>query len=300
MAMGVAARVLIDCEAGPAGWGHVGRMVGLASALKELGASVRMAVNGDSGGLAERAPVPVIGPEDVSEKAWDLYVRDHASPISLAEAARLRDRGHLCLVDDDGPGRTHADVLIGPPTSRWQPKGERHLLDGPEHALVRPEFRAPSPRHDGHVLVTFGGIDPLRMTESVVSVIAPLRRVRSFMAASGSSSLADPTDVPAALRGAALVICSFGQTVIEAATMGVPTLYMTWPHQRQEDARHFETYGVGRYLGPAEHIANVDLPRWVVESTEAAAWQAMSSATSYFDGRGPERCARALMGVVGG
>ncbi len=299
----------IMTEAGPdIGFGHLGRMVALHQELTRRGHHVEVSCPGLSEADAERFGVRgslVASKEVVGEVDW--MVVDYQQPCGVEEGGRLASGNRVCLVDDPGPYRQHASLVVDPPTAADWPPAVGRRLSGCAHVLLRAEFRRsrPRPERDGDVLVTLGGSDPAGLSAPVSAAL----EARSFRVVAvrgpgfrvplvGSFEVVEHQDDMAALyAGRALSVCGFGQSLFEAAVMGVPAVYVAWSHEQVEDAAHFERLGWARFAGRAD---DPDTPDRVVELVEeivgdAARWQAMSTAgRSAVDGKGTCRVVDAL------
>jgi hypothetical protein len=216
-----------------------------------------------------------VGAEDGSAP---VAVIDRASTTSAAEVARRQAGGQrVCLIDDPGPGRSVADLVVDPPTGvSWPPAGGRRLAGFP-HVLLRREVREAAgqggeedgpalpgasgrgtnavvatraPRRSADVLLSLGGSDPEGLTPvlagalmsagvAVVSVMGPgYRGPRP-----PGRVLESPAAWPCALAQARLLVARFGHTLLEAAHLGTPALALAMDERALTDATAFALHG---------------------------------------------------------
>lgn len=299
--------VLVLTEGGPrTGLGHVGRCLAI---WEELGGRATFALEGGGGTelLAARSLVPA--PCDTPAPVV-LIDRRASTPPALV--ARLHAEGRrVCLLDDPGPGRAHADLVIDPPTGRcWPPAGGPRLA-GFEHVLLRAEIRAAahSPRPGVEVLLAMGGADPEGLTPSLaralgaagvsaLTVLGPAYRGP----APGGEVLGSPEEWPAALAGARLLVGRFGHTLLEAAHMGTPALAVATGADAWADARAFAAHGTSaavRVRGPGDARAVAEQALALLADGPRLAAMA-ARGRELVDGHGAGRVAAALRELADG
>jgi len=299
--------VLVLTEGGPrTGLGHVGRCLAIWEALEGRAA---FALEGSGGTelLAARGLAPA--PVDIQAP---VALIDRRAPTPTALVARLHAAGRrVCLLDDPGPGRAHADLVVDPPTGRrWPPAGERRLA-GFEHALLRAEIRAAarSPRPGVEVLLAMGGADPEGLTPALarglgaagVSVLTALGPAYRGPAPAGEV-LGSPEEWPAALAGARLLVGRFGHTLLEAAHLGTPALAVATSADAWADAQAFAAHGTSaavRVHGPGDARAVAEQAlALLADGSRLAAMAARGR--ELVDGRGAGRVATALLELADG
>lgn len=192
--------LLVRADAGGLlGTGHVMRMLALAQAWQDRGGKVLWAYARCPAPLAQRLAQECVEvhewttcePGDDDDAKWtralasrygvQVLVLDNYH-FSSAYQQQVRDEAWtLVCVDDYGHCELwHADVILNqnPPARRPDVSqlsgGDRvRLLWGEHFALLRREFRLaalkPVPEAtQGHLLITFGGVDPLGATQRVL------------------------------------------------------------------------------------------------------------------------------------
>ncbi|MCB2186166.1 MAG: hypothetical protein KQJ78_07095 [Deltaproteobacteria bacterium] len=219
----------------------------------------------DAAGLAwEAAPLAEgparLAPWRAAGERW--CVVDHRAAAWPHLAALQAQGWQVAVLDQLGGKPVICQVLVNPSLPPpWLcydfPQGEPRLCLGPAYALLRPEFRAwrgrpPEPRRaPPRVLVTLGGVDRTGATLRVVEALAGLgpgvakevilgagfahQAALDRLAAGrapGFSFHRAVTDLARRLARADLVISAGGNTLYEAAALGVPALVL-WedPHE---------------------------------------------------------------------
>ena len=308
-------RVGIVTEAGPTiGFGHLGRMVSLHQELWRRGHHVVVdcpGLNEDDAGRFGVGGSLATSVEDTVDLDWTVV--DRRRPCTVEQGLLLAAGSRVCLVDDTGPFRPQASLVVDPPTAaHWPPAGGRRL-SGCAHVLVRDEFRraSPDPDRGGSVLVTMGGSDPAGLTAPVGGAL--VARSHRVVAVRGPGFgdrpdgpfevVGHPDDMASLYPGRSLSVCGFGHSLFEAAVMGVPAVYVAWSDGQIEDAAHFEQLGWARSAGRADDPTAPDRVVALVEEVlgDAGRWQAMSAAgRAAVDGRGPHRVVDAMEELLGG
>ncbi len=289
------AQILISVDGGPqSGYGHVGRCLAL---WDELGGACVFAVSepGVAGYLHERGVALAAG----TDAPASVIVFDHARSVDAEEVLRRQRAGsRVVLVDDAGPGRALADVVVDPPTGPyWPPSGGRRLA-GFEHALLRRDIRAASPMGGVGVLVSLGGSDPTRLTPRVIDALETAGL--SAQAALGPgyigpapARVAAPADWPLALAGARLLVTRFGHTLLEAAHLGVPAVALAVDERDRAEAQAFAAHGSARWLESEDSAGLVALVAELLDD-DAARVEMSRRGRNLVDGLGARRVAGVL------
>jgi hypothetical protein len=248
------------------------------------------------------------------DRAAPIAVLDRAAPAAVAEVSALQAEGRrVALLDDLGPARMVADMVIDPPTAAaWPPAGGIRL-SGFEHVLLRREVRAARSVHGARsgVLVAMGGSDPEGLTPllaqglngagiDVAVALGPGYRgasptERGAFPTGGSTRVLRDAFVPA-LAGADLLVTGYGHTLLEAAHLGVPAIAAVYRPDQLEHARVFSAAGtaVALDLTVRSHVAELVglVGRLLGEPGLLAGMSKRGQAL--VDGLGARRIARAL------
>jgi spore coat polysaccharide biosynthesis predicted glycosyltransferase SpsG len=211
----------------------------------------------------------------------------------------------VCLLDDPGPGRADADLVVDPPTGcAWPPAGGGRLA-GFKHALLRAEIRAATrhPRPGADVLLNMGGADPEGLTPALAHALRT-RGVAALTALGPSYRGPMPTGAvlgsaeewPAALAGARLLVGRFGHTLLEAAHLGTPALAVATTEETWAEAQAFAAHGTSEAVhvrGPGDTPAVTELVLALL--ADPARLETMGArGRELVDGRGAVRVAAAL------
>ncbi len=235
------------------GSGHVRRAIHL---LDEIPQATLFLAEADARVLSlltESARGRVI--DEIDASLWDLVVLDRFS-VAADELPLYADARAVVGIDVGGPGREMCDYVID-----TLPRLDSSPANVSDRALLRlPALTAPGDRAPGSVLVTYGGEDPARLTETTVdallgagvppdriTVIVPTMRavaslppgLRRFK---GLPSLRD------VLRANEWVFTSFGMTAWEAANSGcrIVTVAPTPYHDRLAAQERFVRIDPGK------------------------------------------------------
>jgi spore coat polysaccharide biosynthesis predicted glycosyltransferase SpsG len=282
------------------GFGHLGRCLAIAEVLGDRAAfSVS---DPDALGFLRARGARTDGSPDAP-----VALIDRRAPTAEATVQALRDSGRrVALLDDRGPGRMIADVVIDPPTAAgWPPAGGRRL-EGFEHALVRREVVAA--RNDGAgaaggtVLLGIGGSDPAGLTVPLAAALAGFHLevacgpgYRGERPAHGRL-LGSPAEWIEAVARAALVVCGFGHSLLEAACLGVPAIAVVFLPEHVDHARAFAAAGTAVTIEMTDGARGADFAALVAELlADPDRLDAMGArGRELVDGRGAERVAVAL------
>lgn len=281
------------------GFGHLGRCLAIAEVLGDRAAfSVSdpdaLAFLRARGARTDGTP----------EAPVALIDRREPTPEATVQALRAAGR-RVALLDDRGGGRMLADVVIDPPTAAgWPPAGGLRL-DGFQHALVRREVlaaRAEVAAGAQTVALGIGGSDPAGLTVPLAAALADFDLevacgpgYRGERPAHGRL-LGSPADWIGAVARAALVVCGFGHSLLEAACLGVPAVAVVFLPEHVEHARAFADAGTTVTIEMTGGARPAELAALVGELlADPGRLEAMGArGRELVDGRGAERVAVAL------
>ena len=248
--------VLLRASSGPkVGMGHVMRCRSIAQEVVERGGAVLLVVDDEESAAAlGNEPFDVVTaarrPDWTSEPARGAWLDGFVD--WTPELERLAAAGTPAfLVENRGPAREHCDRLVYPALhyepDEWDERhGDRILAGAPWIPLAR-EIRGlhqrPASERDVDLLVTFGGSDPLELTEKVLSELDVSRlsvvvAIGPHMAARRDAIralVAGQPNVRVLLPGMPLgrwmtrsrfALTAVGTTLYELAYLGVPALVL--------------------------------------------------------------------------
>jgi spore coat polysaccharide biosynthesis predicted glycosyltransferase SpsG/CMP-N-acetylneuraminic acid synthetase len=179
-------------------------------------------------------------------------------------------------LEDIGGGLVHADCVINA-LYRDVSNGSNHFA-GADYFVLREEFDDPEvrlPPTAEHVLVTFGGSDPQRLSLLACRAVADdtdreYRLVvgpgwdawaeleRTVAECSNVEVLADVDDMGSRMGWADLAVASGGRTAYELAATGTPTLVIAQNRREHERMHDLGERGVVEYLGRAGSISKTE------------------------------------------
>lgn len=266
------------------------------------------------------------------EAGWDWVIVDHYGLDAGWEQLAL-GRCRQLLALDDLANRPHvAHLLLDSgfhvnAAARYVdllPSSSR-LLAGPKYALLRPEFAAQRqqglsrPPEVSRLLISFGGVDRLGITATVLSALAgrDMRGLQVDCVVNGSFARLDEiqqlasghawlslhygtSDMAGLMATADIFIGAGGGTTWERCCLGLPAIVLALADNQQPGATSLAEAGVQLYLGrvdefhPARLLSALD-----VLQHNHCLWQSMAQlASRLVDGRGAERVAALLVPLV--
>lgn len=287
------------------GLGHLLRGVALAEAARVHGLTTSFVVTEDpvaEATLDARAEVHLA--VQATDRSW---LDDLGPDVALVVdgehlhdlVALAHERGaRVAVVDDAGGEHPAADVVVcadqAGPSGPAPPRPVR--LFGPDHALVRAEFRAhrgdcaPAP---AEVLAIVGGTDPGDHLGRVTAAAAarlpttPVRPLREAVAEHGG-------EVAAALAAAGAAVSAAGTSAWELLCLGVPAALVVVADDQRLPAALIDAARAAVVLGPVEEalaggLAGLEALLDPVERDRLSA-----AGRALVDGRGPERVVEVL------
>lgn len=282
-------KVQLLYDAGPGiGLGHCRRMSVLAAALRRQGAEVDLTVLGNPGSAA--ADVVVV----------DAYTMD-ANRSEFASGA-------VAAIDDLGR-RLDVDLIVRPAPTPGPASGDiAQVLSGFDYALVDPGCGPAGPAEPYDALVSFGATDVAGLGAAVAEAVADRRPGICVAHAPGPWSVrADPDHVvvleaPAGLmchlRRARVVICSGGVTMVESMVAGRPTIVRPTAGNQMPAASAVAAAGAALVLAAEEGVPAIVEAAVSLMGDPSRQLEFSSSAGTLIDGRGPDRVAEAIVGLV--
>jgi spore coat polysaccharide biosynthesis predicted glycosyltransferase SpsG len=260
--------ILVLADGGSIGYGHLNRTVTIARALRLIGrAPLFQSANAESMDFVAAAGFPchrvgsLLDFDRDGPAAAKLILVD-SYDVSMAWLERRRAQGYRIAMVEDGCrlARYAAEIVIDacPGSDRlpYVGDGATRFLLGPAYFPLRDTLLTPPSavaRQD--VLVTFGGSDPDDVSARIVGAVReaadrPPCRVllgpgyRGTIKPGRSAGLeivSDPRDIGACFASAVVAISGAGQTALELAYFGVPSVLM-----RLSDDQRFMAEGLAR------------------------------------------------------
>jgi UDP-2,4-diacetamido-2,4,6-trideoxy-beta-L-altropyranose hydrolase len=308
--------VVIRADASVAsGHGHVMRCLTLAEELRAQGSAVRFICREQPGDLC--AVIEALGFEvaqlhgalgswhndaaqtlavmNASQSIADWIIVDHYELDARWEAF-LAPATHGLMVIDDLANRPHCcDLLLD---QNYFPEAARRyeaLLPrwckcflGPEHVLLRREFRAAGPRPVGErprrLLIFFGGGDPTGQSGTALAAALEFDPTLPMDVIIGSNNpraadlesayghqpnvhlLRHTNDMARLMAQASLCLGAGGIATYERLHMGLPSIVVATADNQHEPLAALDALGCIEYLGDATHVSVADwvgaLRRW--------------------------------------
>ena len=334
---GVGAGHLMRCLALVEAWRERGGAVdvvvpdtlpaGLATRIGEVGASISRAPSDprDGGWLAATA--------EAGDATWLVVDGYRFGADYLRDAARS-GRPVLAIDDDARHGSYPVTAVLNQNlharAEDYAGKTDARLLLGPEHALIRSEFRGwgewkrSIPARAKNILVTLGGADPGGHTDKVIEASRVLRarspevdlQVRVIVGAAnprldtlrttiegsvGIEILSDVRDMGALMRWCDLAISASGSTVWELALFRTPMLLATASIAEEPVAASLKAAGAAMYLGrlaDLEVAALADAIAGVVADHDLRS-RLSRVAAGLVDGAGAGRVVDQMLAILG-
>jgi spore coat polysaccharide biosynthesis predicted glycosyltransferase SpsG len=302
---------VVVADGGPeSGLGHVARSSALAVALGRLGVGVRCLALGADGPL-QRDGVswdPIARLDDVPLADASVLVLD-SYRLGEGDVAGLPAAVPLVVLQEHLPPPSRAALIV---SAGAEPDGDPRRLAGLEYVSLRPAFWSAPPRDIAervrHILVTTGGGDPVPGLGAQLAAAAhdalPEAEVTLVRGPFGFPGPPPPgvelLDAPASLHGPLLAtdlaVTAGGQTLLEAAALGTPSIAVVAAENQRQQALRLAELGAARVLElPADELA-VLLRRLDASADERRELARRSQAA--VDGRGAERVAGRIAALI--
>tara|TARA_X000000368_G_scaffold50997_1_gene36441 strand:+ start:2193 stop:3065 length:873 start_codon:yes stop_codon:yes gene_type:complete len=159
-------------------------------------------------------------------------------------------------IEDLGEGAQYADVVINALYSKIE--GLDNQFVGPKYTILREEFIKNKDlvdyKKNDTVLVSFGGVDPKNISESIFNEISktnlPFKIIQPpfrSLNIDNKNILRPPIEMAKTISKAKLVVSSMGRTVFESASLGIPIVSIA---QNKRETEHIKQYlNYINYLG---------------------------------------------------
>ncbi len=268
------------------GLGHIHRCLTLASHLVDHELTFFVDADSDLGAqkiehsnYIVRRPRTDDWVEDVIALRPDLVINDRLD-TDAHDIQRLKASGAAVInFEDLGSGTLYADRVINamyPPVEHATGFAiEERMVYGPAFFCARDEFRLIQPKEKPDtikkILITFGGTDPSRLTEKVLTAIAPICMQHDIRLTvvlgigvddeeaynswnEHAEIYCDVRNMAELMHEADLVFTSAGRTLFEIAAVGVPGIVLAQnsrelTHSITENGHGLINLGLGKNVG---------------------------------------------------
>ena len=318
--------------------GHVVRCLWLASALRETYRnSVTFCMDQDEIGISAVQsrgwPVIRVAAEELGVDG-DAVIIDLPEGVSAEAVCSLRQRNPRSLVvlmHGTCTGRIEADLIVSPTErlpdpSSWQGfRGQRY--EGPAYAILDPAFarvprRSSSVVREPRILVSMGGSDPYGLTLQALRALDGMedsdKEAFRVTVAIGPAFLHEE-ELRVWLTGARrqyecrrgdslldlmvnsdIALVSFGTTVYELASAGLPALALSITEDHAQSAEVFAQGGSLMHLGLFSSISPAQIQSAVRELTnhQQLRLEMAQRGQALVDGKGAERVAKLLVAQI--
>lgn len=230
-------------------------------------------------------------PEAATPRKCDLLLIDRGNTLPEDILYLHEYAGRVISFEDLGLGRAYTNLTIN---ALLPPSSLSNVLSGPDYAILRPEFYS-LPRYKTRhspqfVLIMFGGTDAKQLTPWVSNIVKRLGYTPMVHEGPG---------VAEAMHHADLLICGAGQTVHEAARVGVPTIALA-ATQREASHGHLGDLFGNIFMGLAATVTEDHLFETIamVMTDQPLRVELSNRSQSIIDGKGTERVVWHIEGVL--
>lgn len=297
------AHVAAMADAHPrAGLGHLSRSSAVAAALRRLDVSTRALALGADGPL-ERYGISWIAapPGDAAiDQIVEAVTIVDSYAISATGFARLSDRSRVVALHDHGPRPRGPALLVA---AGYTGSAEDGVLAGMQYVCLGPDYWSTPPPEQPtaveRVLVTTGAGDVLDLRKQLATAVrralpeADIRLIgdpTSDASGPATTLLKPMASLLDELTAAHVVVCAAGQTMLEAACIGTPTVALVVADNQRAQAHLLADAGGPVVLDPQEIEAVESVVRRLASSPQERTERTTASRAAV-DGRGALRVA---------
>lgn len=326
--------VVLWVEAGGAqGFGGLARAIAMAEALQARGAACRFVVPDDAevrGWLATAgitdavfvgAPGAALAAVRRAAAVADAIVIDVRHALTRTDVEALRRRWPVLVLDNDGAGAAHADLVVA---SQGAASGPGWLV-GPaflplRRPVTRGGLRRVGPGGRPVVLVCMGTRDLDGAAIPVVEALGRLERPRvtAHVVANPRSPVWEalpgrlgrlgfppahaitPGVIAPHLAAADFAVLRFGVTVFEALAAGVPSIVLCGSPAEERQAEVLAARGAIVSLGLAPTMEQIAAAAEPLARDRNLRVRMAQAGKTLVDGRGAERVADRLIATIDG
>jgi len=227
----------------------------------------------------------------------------------------------LVCIDSNNLAEKYADILIDANKENKDTSSKPKRLYGSDYVVIREEFlpyRETKSKKD-KILITFGGSDPLNLTEKVLLLLKDLENLE-FNVIIGPSAKVSISNIEKIIKNAKskfnlffnpdnlvdifsetfLAISSGGITLYELAYLGIPSIIISQAKHQIAIAEKFEKLKVGINLGMGDKVKKEKLIKVLLELLENPLRRNLMSkkAKDLVDGKGLERIINEISAVL--
>ena len=331
--------VLIIADSGPSvGYGHVARCLALCDGLTTYGISLTLAASAMPAFLEERAKaskVTVLRPEQMHMDFILPFLAKAAPDALVVDSYLLVDDARQSLAAlnipmiylDDGRGQKlpKASMVINPSPfanvdAYKKTAPDATLLLGADYSYLSAHFwpenrsKTLSMCERDHILISFGGADPLQLTAAVTEGLMPLCEMGVHIDVVLPAKFEKKATLPQhcsihwhqnlpslapLMQKVGLAVAQIGGTMGELATMGVPSIILMSDKEGEGFAAPHPDLAWNLPV-PSHTVANADLPKLLVTKATnlwhdtALREQLAKTGQKIVDGRGIRRISQAL------
>ncbi len=267
--------------------------------------------------------------KDIDAQIVLLDRKNNSRELVLA----LRQQGLLVVdLEDLGPGRLEADILldphIQPSSAETAYHGRGTCCFGPEWALLDPEFAALRANGTGgkdtaggnplRVTVSLGGSDPSRLTGRVITELAKVDRALEINIVLGPGADAEalpraagrhevrvhrnPDSLAALLASSQTAFVSGGITMFESLCLGVATVVVPQHEEQYINASRLARRNALLVVPPPDEDSSrleLELAAREVAGNDSLRAKLAASGAALVDGQGVSRLENRLIALLG-
>jgi UDP-2,4-diacetamido-2,4,6-trideoxy-beta-L-altropyranose hydrolase len=262
-------------------------------------------------------------------EAVDILVIDHYLLSASYDKVMRQCCEHIMVIDDLANRKHDCDILLDQNLykdleSRYDAlvSDSCQMLLGPKYALLQEAFFTSSStsRKDNHILVCFGGSDPLNLTERVVDVLLSLKPLpisadivvgasyANVETLAKKAKLLDNTELhiacsymPKLMKNAPVMFGAGGTMHWERAASGVAGIIITAADNQIETTRCLQERHCCWWLGKGEEVTDKEISKaikFAISSPQKMRKLADNAASLVSDNKNPSFLMDTILNIV--